>query len=91
MKTYLPAPRRLLAVLVTSILFQAQLAFAAGCDLPSFGGARLFAAAGQSQALAAGDFNADGIPDLAVTNASGSISVLLGAGDGNFRMQSITR
>ncbi|MGB6827183.1 MAG: FG-GAP-like repeat-containing protein [Terracidiphilus sp.] len=36
-------------------------------------------------AIAAGDFNGDGITDLAVTNAtSDSVSVLLGNGDGTF-------
>jgi hypothetical protein len=37
-------------------------------------------------ALAAGDFNGDGIPDLAVTDAANSaVSVLLGIGDGSFQ------
>jgi hypothetical protein len=43
-------------------------------------------------AVAAGDFNGDGIPDLAVANAgnpqngdNGGISILLGNGDGTFR------
>jgi hypothetical protein len=40
-------------------------------------------------AVAAGDFNGDGIPDLAVSNASdNTISILLGAGDGTFRQAS---
>jgi hypothetical protein len=35
--------------------------------------------------LAVGDFNDDGIPDLVTANASGTVSVLLGNGDGSFR------
>ena len=37
-------------------------------------------------AVATGDFNRDGIPDLAVTNAgSGTVTILLGKGDGTFK------
>ncbi len=45
-----------------------------------------FAAGGQSQDLAAGDFNSDGKPDLAVTINSPqiSLSLLTGNGDGTF-------
>jgi uncharacterized protein (TIGR03437 family) len=35
-------------------------------------------------ALAAGDFNGDGMPDLAVADSSGNFSALKGAGDGTF-------
>ncbi|HEY3836442.1 MAG TPA: VCBS repeat-containing protein [Bryobacteraceae bacterium] len=69
-----------LAISPTSL----QLAFG-GCDLPTFGGARLFAAANQSEVPALGDFNDDGIIDAAVLNVSGSVSILLGNGDGTFK------
>ena len=38
MKTYVSVSTRLLAVILAAVLFHIQLAFAAGCDLPMFGG-----------------------------------------------------
>ena len=41
------------------------------------------------QGVAVGDFNRDGIPDLAVTNSTdGTVSILLGNGDGTFTTKS---
>ncbi|HUB52545.1 MAG TPA: VCBS repeat-containing protein, partial [Terracidiphilus sp.] len=41
---------------------------------------------GYPQSIATGDFNNDGIPDLAVANSgSGTVNILLGNGDGTFR------
>ncbi len=61
-----------------------QLAFA-GCDVPMFAGARLFASANNAQSVATGDFNRDGFADLAVVNQGASnVSILLGNGNGTF-------
>jgi sugar lactone lactonase YvrE len=40
--------------------------------------------------VAVGDFNGDGIPDLAVTNGTNSITILLGNGDGTFRVAPVS-
>ncbi|WP_276356643.1 FG-GAP-like repeat-containing protein [Cohnella caldifontis] len=45
----------------------------------------LFGTGAQPKAVAAGDFNGDGNPDIAVANAAdGTVSILLGQGDGTF-------
>ena len=51
-----------------------------------------FAVGGSPDDVAIADFDADGAPDLAVTNiADGTVSVLLGDGAGGFsRMQDVT-
>jgi len=52
----------------------------------SFIARRDFAAQASPSSVAVGDFNADGVPDLAVANTdSNSVSVLLGNGDGTFQ------
>jgi hypothetical protein len=79
-------PTRLLAIILTGFLLQTQLAFAAGCDVPMFAGARMFAAASSgSQFMATGDFNRDGLLDVVTTDNNNTVSVLLGNGDGTFQ------
>ncbi len=62
------------SIVLAVLLLHAQLA-AAGCDLPMFGGARLFPAATGST-LATADFNQDGFLDVVLggfyTGASGA-------------------
>jgi hypothetical protein len=65
-----------LSILLTVLLAHAQLVLAAGCDLPNFGGARLFRAVSGSSYLSVADFNQDDTPDVVLGG---------GNGDGTFR------
>src|SRR6516162_9485063 len=58
----------------------------ASAQTVSFDTPRDFAVGSAAQSIASGDFNGDGIPDLATANqGSNDVSVLLGNGDGTFQ------
>ncbi len=54
-------------------------------SLPSFLGPASYAVPGGAIRVVVGDFNGDGVPDLAVTSSGAVINILLGRGDGTFR------
>ena len=61
----------------------------AQCDQAMFAGEK-FAAGNRPQSVTTGDFNGDGITDLATANrVSDDVSVLLGLGDGTFADQQV--
>ncbi len=73
---YWPAAQWLHSLMLGGSLHAQGVSFIARRDFP---------AGTQPAAVAVGDFNGDGVPDLAVANSANSVSVLLGNGDGNFQ------
>jgi hypothetical protein len=73
----------------TSLPDQGTVSVLLGNGDGSFQAAPRFATGTRPRSVAVGDFNGDGIPDLAVANAPsgqlGTVSVLLGNGDGSFQ------
>ncbi len=70
--------------LAMSTVLMARLAQGDGL---SFIASRDFATGHQSKSVVVGDFDGDGIADLAVSNGlTNDVSIFLGTGDGNFRL-----
>ena len=84
---------KILSIILTFILLHTQLAFAAGCDLPMFGGARLFGGISGAPTMVTADLNQDGFPDVvlagqyadASNKPQNGISISLNNGDGTFQ------
>ena len=71
-------------------LITPQMVTAAGCPERVFSSAASFDAGLGPDAVAVGDFNGDGMSDLAVTNYySSDVSALLGTGTGSFVCESV--
>jgi len=73
----------LLSCIGVALVFGAVARSTAGHS-PSFAAARSYPIGDGSNYVAVTDLNADRRPDLAISNHSGTVSVLLNKGDGNF-------
>src|SRR3989442_4227839 len=85
MKPSTSLQRAVAFVVLLSSLYRSEPALADGCLVANFQTAPKFDTGPNPVFVAAGDFNGDGKPDLAVANAgTNNVSVLLGKGDGTF-------
>src|SRR5437879_4591595 len=74
------------SIVLLMLLFHNEPALADGCSTPSFAPAVNYETGEGCWAVAVGDFNGDGKPDLVVANIyTDQVSVLLGNGDGTFQ------
>ncbi|HEY3854471.1 MAG TPA: FG-GAP-like repeat-containing protein [Verrucomicrobiae bacterium] len=82
--------------LLATSLFVAALVQTASANAPSFASPSFFSTAGPAGSMVMGDFDGDGIPDVAVYgvvydasfHSSGSVEVLFGNGTGGFKTSS---
>ena len=68
-----------------SVLILGAISASEAAAAPTFNAAVNYGVGSKPSAVAVGDFNGDGIPDVAVANTqSGTVSILLGKGHGTF-------
>jgi len=74
-------------LVAATILFSSALPSPASAQTVSFIAHKALVSGSSPVSVAVGDFNGDGLPDLAVANQdSNDVSVLIGNGDGSFQV-----